>query len=691
MNSIPPLSRAYEDIADEGGQLSVCVVTSELLGPTKNGGMGTATTGLIEQLRADGHRVTVLYTHVQFGLPSVAERDWQHWVDSFAKKGVELVCIEHTLGYNAWKEKAWLVHQFIVGRTFELVYYSEHHGSGYYCLAAKRAGLESFSTQLHCVVTHGSTEWIQNINDQYIESPADLEVMGLERRSVEWADVVIGPSRYLLREYAAYGWHLPDRTYQQPYPLPAKGAVRATGHKRHIDEIVFFGRLETRKGLWLFCDALDEIACELEGRTVTFLGRIGTNSNAGAVVVSRSGSWPFGIRLLTDLNQDQALAYLSKPGRLAVMPSLADNSPCVVYECLEKGIPFVTTRGSGADEIVHPDCWPEVMVEPNVPALATHLTRILEHGGGTAWASFDADENLAVWSAWHRKVATRRNGMRDSSEPSPVSPDTRPDWASTLVLVIDRGDGRVSLLVKNFAAHIRCFSGDVEYAVLSARRGALLQMVATVLIQFGATKVSVFEPTEIDKLRRRIADYELVFCVDADTEILPSFASCAMRALRTMEVVAVSCIVGECDEKDGTPEIVKLPTGDLPGLKALGSPIGSNLWAMAPRKIDDIVAAIAYYDDVRGELASSETLGQIVMQRSLLRGAMCHLFPFVGGVTARHSRGRLPIGRPRNDAREVAQSLGLPPTVHGAGAAWFALSKFGCAIEKETSSGSRGN
>ena len=44
-----------------------------------------------------------------------------------------------------------------------------------------------------------------------------------------------------------------------------------------MDELVYYGRLELRKGLVNFCDALDRLAKqadELPGFSVTFLGRI---------------------------------------------------------------------------------------------------------------------------------------------------------------------------------------------------------------------------------------------------------------------------------------------------------------------------------------------------------------------------------------------------------------------------------
>ena len=184
-----------------GRPLAVCIVTSEFVGPVKNGGIATATTGLIDQLASDGHAVTVLYTLVERGEPASSHESWAHWVQQFARRNIQLSFIPHDGDYRQWRQKSWLVKEFLGRNNFDVVYYNEHHGSGYYSLSAKRAGVAPFFDQLHIVVTHGSIEWVFNTNDQYMRHSSDLEMIGLERRSVEWADVVIGPSEYLLREY----------------------------------------------------------------------------------------------------------------------------------------------------------------------------------------------------------------------------------------------------------------------------------------------------------------------------------------------------------------------------------------------------------------------------------------------------------------------------------------------------------
>src|SRR5579863_10078598 len=108
--------------------MRVCVVTSEFLGPVKNGGLGTATSGLVKQLINDGHKVTVLYTYVGYGKPFTGDKPWQHWVDELAAQGVALEHLPHQGDHRAWREASWLVKEFIGSGDFDLVYFNEHLG-----------------------------------------------------------------------------------------------------------------------------------------------------------------------------------------------------------------------------------------------------------------------------------------------------------------------------------------------------------------------------------------------------------------------------------------------------------------------------------------------------------------------------------------------------------------------------------
>ncbi|MEO1250155.1 MAG: glycosyltransferase [Pseudomonadota bacterium] len=196
-----PLFRSLADLPDPAQSdltgaenLNICVVTSEILGPIKNGGIGTATSALVDRLAQTGHQVTILFTQVFGGKPQCQQDSWDQWVARLRDRGIRLTAIKHQGPWNAWREKSWAVKSYLEGHTFDLVYFNEHHASGFYPMMAKRAGLAPFKDQHYAVITHGSMEWVAQTNDQPPLHANDVAMALMERRCVEWADTVIGPS-----------------------------------------------------------------------------------------------------------------------------------------------------------------------------------------------------------------------------------------------------------------------------------------------------------------------------------------------------------------------------------------------------------------------------------------------------------------------------------------------------------------
>ena len=106
---------------------------------------------------------------------------------------------------------------------------------------------------------------------------------------------------------------------------------------------MFFGRLESRKGVEIFCDAIDRLAGAglLSATTVTFLGKPGRVAGTDGVtfIRERAAGWTHNWQVITDRGREEALEDLLSRDALAVTPSLADNTPNTVLECLGQACP----------------------------------------------------------------------------------------------------------------------------------------------------------------------------------------------------------------------------------------------------------------------------------------------------------------------------------------------------------------
>lgn len=471
------------DVAADAAPARVCVVSFELSGLT-GGGIGTASTSLAESLARAGHDVTLLFTGWQDA--GDGERN-EHWRHHCGQRGVRLAFVREPGAAatvkspyfpvrSAYEVYCWLEAQ----ETFDVVHLPENMGHGAFAQLAKRQG-SAFADTTFAIGTHGPTRWAAEANRVALTREEFLVNDALERISVAHADVLLGPSRYLHDYMRARGWQLPARVHVQPYAIP--GAVRDGSQPRPAgqlpDEIAFFGRLETRKGVATLCDALDLLAADADppAFSVTFLGPVAhvLGQPADVYIAARAERWPWRWQILADRDQQGAAEHLARPGVLAVMPSLVDNAPNTVSEAVALGIPLVAARTGGTGELVAAEQRDDHMFgEPaggpllpmalgaQTPAadprpLAELLRRRLTAMVEPARPAADADAVEAAYDAWHRGVRSAREARR----PSSVHSDTAPPSLSVCVLY----DGDEQLL----AAQLDALTGADEVVVADLR------------------------------------------------------------------------------------------------------------------------------------------------------------------------------------------------------------------------------
>jgi Glycosyl transferases group 1 len=218
----------------------------------------------------------------------------------------------------------------------------------------------------------------------------------------------VSPSAYLIEWMRSEGWQLPARAFVIPYVsrsvATGESPARAAANGRRVERIAFFGRLEERKGLKPFAEALNSLAPELlENVELEFVGAATpawSRQRIESLLADGTRSALHRISFETELDQPEALARLSRPGTLAVMPSLGETFSNAVYECLERGIPFIASDAGAPAELVAVEDRDRVLFEPSAGGLATALRRALSNGDGLrpARAAFDPATTLEEWA-----------------------------------------------------------------------------------------------------------------------------------------------------------------------------------------------------------------------------------------------------------------------------------------------------
>ena len=411
--------------------LRVVIVTPDIHGPIRNGGIGTAFAALAQQLAAWGADITIAYA---LGTHSENEPA-SYWQKHYADLGVKFLALTETQlqtvpSINAphVRQLPWRVYRWLERneKSFDLAIFPEWMGLAYYALIAKGQGL-AFKNLVIAVNAHSPESWASEGNKVL---PNYLDLIDrdfMERECVRRADWVISPSRYMIDWMRGRKWEVPDRVRIIQNLMPdTMGPLAGITPAQKSETLVFFGRLEFRKGLKLFCDAIDRLppAQRNKLRAVKFLGKavVQGGFDSRRYIADRTRNWGIRVDVVTDKNKDQALVELSQPGVLAVIASLSENSPYTVLECLHHGVRFVASRVGGITELVHPEDTESCLFVPNPQSLANCLENAMTHGFSVARMAQPQSGTREQWQSWFQEVVQTRSAHVARADASAEKP-----------------------------------------------------------------------------------------------------------------------------------------------------------------------------------------------------------------------------------------------------------------------------
>ncbi|MCO1335323.1 glycosyltransferase family 4 protein [Microbulbifer sp. OS29] len=611
---------AFPDLNEYAGyesdnKLRVCIATEEILGPVRNGGIASTYYHLAKGLAAHGHDVHVLYLKGQ----NVENETPEHWVEHFSSFGVTLHYLAHTTEIvigpsQGWQRRysaayRWLVEQ----ERFNVVHSSEWRGGLIYALMAKKLGL-AFQDTLFIIKTSSPHLWNRHYQMQTIAKRELLPASFAEQKCVELGDMIIGGSAHLLCFMRYVGYKLPRATYVQPNILDFSEVLvndqrdnRKPGDLIHTQELTFFGRLEMRKGIELFCAALDLL--QRSGKTpnrVNFLGKYGealpnqNNEKVADYLERKALNWSFEVNYITDCNQPEALSFLCSRDMIAVMPSLIENSTMAVYETLENNIPFIATRVGGTPELIAEKDQDDCLIAPYAYDLAKRLQKVLENGHTVAHSSFDNQRNLQVWYGFHAYIADLFSQLEGSEVVSKVTGQLSSDSKSKSeiaeikleVVVVLRDVEGVTAFAEALAldppdsVKILIIDPMTEETALQAcnyLQGAGLDSHLVDFIGFPAGVA----------LNRSLSESTLDACILCDgtaSRFIAGFCSELRKALRLNQENLITSFLSLPDNK------VVMPMGsDIVSEITFGNSIGTNVVCI-PRSISRRVGSLLPYD-----------------------------------------------------------------------------------------------
>jgi glycosyltransferase involved in cell wall biosynthesis/GT2 family glycosyltransferase len=412
---------------------SICFVTTDFAGVIRNGGIGTHFWLMSRLLARRGWTVHVLFC----GAVDDEER-LRETPAKLAREGIVFLNLAEIAASPGWdirhfggdaetlvlSEMALAALEVLHAEyRFDLIEFPDWGALGLRPVQAKRSGDALLDAAL-AVKLHSTSQWQREGNLELRRSPRDLKMEFCERFAFEHADVQLSPSQYMLEYTRRADWRVRhDAVVAYPYPDPEP---EPTTQVPDVRELVFFGRLEQRKGLDLFLDALESVEPDVPalflGKDTHIEGR-----RASDIITERLGNRPH--RIETDLDREGALAQLRCGDRLAVIASRSETFGFTVAECVANRIPFIASRAGGIPEVVaHPEAQSRWLFEPTVDGLRGALLRRINAPGvdevelrAAVAATCDPEHWNARVEATYSRLVTRpatRSASRVTAPPT---------------------------------------------------------------------------------------------------------------------------------------------------------------------------------------------------------------------------------------------------------------------------------
>lgn len=391
---------------------TVCIVSPDIVGPIKNGGIGTHCYYLAQVLANNGIEVSILFTGP---LQNKTHEFWKEYYQNFNIKYYQLDTLKKgscRLSANDFLNTSYFVCEFLKQHCFDFIHFQEWLANGLVTIQTKET-TTIFDNSLITVNMHSSTQWQQEGMMQYSKNPVyDGKLNWAEQYCVQHCDMLLSPSEYMLTWAKQSHWQLAKK--QKVIPNCYIGKEKSQFNEKEIDfsHLIFFGRLETRKGLEYFVESVLKLDLNSINK-ISFLGKVSqTSEGTASQYINKKFNKGITYKIYSDFDTFEALEFIQKERGLVVIPSLVDNYPYTVVEMIENNLPFICSNSGGTPEMVNEQVLFDVSDEN---ALASLLKTVKQIPFANIQHKYKANTAAQSWVNLH-DLPTKSN-LINASEP----------------------------------------------------------------------------------------------------------------------------------------------------------------------------------------------------------------------------------------------------------------------------------
>jgi glycosyltransferase involved in cell wall biosynthesis len=351
------------------------VLTTEHARADRTGGIGTYLQ-LAEQ--ADGLPRLVVFAGAM-GLPeanwsgTARSRGWIHVADMCGRGNRPLAEVAQIDTDEILRA---VIHTLFLYDDVRLIEYQDYLGIGHRVAQAKRVNLLPPSVTVMAYV-HGNHVYLDAAGGR-VTPDRPLGQDARERLSVELADVVAFPSRYIRNLYVEAAGFRVRAEKHLPYPILLRESGMDDLTRGAVRNLVFYGKQTAQKGYFDFVQAVLELFsnpayAEAAGRVqrVVLMGVTDPDPRLAALGITiEHGVWSRSKAV------DMLRAFAADS--LVVLPYRGDNHPLSVFEVVDFDCELLAFDIGGVPELLPPELHEMVLCAPNPGALAAAMARTLD-------------------------------------------------------------------------------------------------------------------------------------------------------------------------------------------------------------------------------------------------------------------------------------------------------------------------
>jgi glycosyltransferase involved in cell wall biosynthesis len=415
---------------------NVCLITADFWGAPAAGGTATAFELLARELQKEKISATLV------GVSSSCESRENFIAAHRDLKSSAFLCKEYldtplekeTYPYEIAGHLAvqWLRSQ---ESHCDIVHWHEWGGVAVPSLVDSEAGILHASKRHmhHIVQLHGGNLWASQHGTRPVDMTS-LRIDANEKLSIELAHEITSPSKYIADWYGDRGWKMPEKVSVVPNclslpPLPFSSSPSHLSSSssskpliKAVKTVAFFGRLESRKGIEIFFDAIsllgDNILSKPDFKVLIVGGSAQIRSQKSEEwICNRIKYLPKSLNasqvvLKVGLSREMALKEILEAETIISFGSKIENAPFALVEASKLGLPYVALDTGGVQEVVDLESsTASVLFNPlNLTETTVALASALEvrlRAGNAAVPKLRPfyEKGNKLWIKWHLNLA----------------------------------------------------------------------------------------------------------------------------------------------------------------------------------------------------------------------------------------------------------------------------------------------